>query len=105
MTTRAESSTASPMGRARTPVRWTASGRRRRADLHADPCWSWLLDQALLHVPARGSVRSGSRSLIDFPPRRTPAPFTLDETVAQLGEGGIDAHWPKRSTPEQRERR
>jgi arylsulfatase len=46
--------------------------------------YDWMIDRVFLLVPAQAYVAKLLESLVEFPPRQTPATFSIDQVVAKL---------------------
>jgi len=55
-----------------------------RADVTSNTYYDWVLDRAFLFVPAQQYVAKLLESLVEFPPRQSPASFTIDQVLAKL---------------------
>ncbi len=58
-----------------------------RADITSNTYYDWLLDHALLLVPAQAYVAEMLQTLLEFPQRHKPSSFSLDQVMAKLQEG------------------
>jgi arylsulfatase len=55
-----------------------------RADVTSNTYYDWMIDRVFLLVPAQAYVAKMLESLVEFPPRQTPATFSIDQVVAKL---------------------
>ena len=55
-----------------------------RASITSNTYWDWWLDHAFLLVPAQAYVAEFLATFAEFPPRQTPASFTIDQILEQL---------------------
>jgi arylsulfatase len=62
-----------------------------RADITSNTYFDWLFDHAWLLVPAQAYVASMLESLAEFPPRQSPATFSIDQVMAKLQAGVTSA--------------
>jgi arylsulfatase len=59
-----------------------------RADITSNTYYDWMLDRAWILIPAQAYVTKMLRTLVEYPPRQSPASFSLDQVMAKL-EAGI----------------
>jgi arylsulfatase len=59
-----------------------------RADITSNTYYDWMLERVWLLLPAQSFVAEMLQSFAEFPPRQTPASFTVDQVLAKL-EAGI----------------
>ena len=45
-----------------------------------------MLERVFLFIPVQSYVGRMTQSLVEFPPRQTPASFTIDQVMAKLQE-------------------
>jgi arylsulfatase len=62
-----------------------------RADITSNTYYDWLLDHAWILVPAQAYVAQMLTTLVEFPPRQTPASFSIDQVLAKLQAGVTSA--------------
>ncbi|XGX78384.1 hypothetical protein LQK93_01173 [Terrabacter sp. BE26] len=55
-----------------------------RADITSNTYFDWVFDHVWLFVPAQAYVGEMLQSLKEFPPRQTPASFSINQVVAKL---------------------
>ena len=55
-----------------------------RADITSNTYYDWVLDHAFLFVPAQAFVAEHLKTVVEFPPRQTPASFSIDQVLAKL---------------------
>ncbi len=55
-----------------------------RADITSNTYYDWMLERIFLLVPAQAYVARMLETLVEFPPRQTPATFSIDQVVAKL---------------------
>lgn len=58
-----------------------------RADITSNTSFDWLIDRVFLMVPAQVYVAKMLTSLLEFPPRQSPASFSVDPVMAKLKAG------------------
>lgn len=58
-----------------------------RADITSNTYYDWLLDRAWIFIPALAYVNNMLQSFIEFPPRQSPASFTIDKMMEKLKAG------------------
>ncbi|HXY95223.1 MAG TPA: arylsulfatase [Acidimicrobiia bacterium] len=58
-----------------------------RADITSNTYYDWLLDHAWILVPAQTYVAQMLSTLVEFPPRQSPASFSIDQVLAKLQAG------------------
>ncbi|GAA4706747.1 arylsulfatase [Nocardioides conyzicola] len=58
-----------------------------KAEGTSNTYYDWMLDHVWLLIPAQTYVAEMLKSLIDFPPRQTPATFSVDQVMAKLKAG------------------
>ena len=58
-----------------------------KAEGTSNSYYDWMLDHIWLLIPAQTYVAQMLESLIDFPPRQTPATFSVDQVMAKLKAG------------------
>ena len=58
-----------------------------RADITSNTYYDWVLDHAFLFVPAQTFVAEHLQTVIEFPPRQTPASFSIDKVMEKLQAG------------------
>ena len=58
-----------------------------RADQTSNTYYDWVIDRAFMFIPAQHYVAGILQSLAEFPPRQTPASFTIDQLMEKLQEG------------------
>jgi len=58
-----------------------------RADITSNTYYDWLLDHAWVLVPAQTYVAQMVATLAEFPPRQSPASFTIDKMLEKLLAG------------------
>jgi arylsulfatase A-like enzyme len=58
-----------------------------RADITSNTYWDWLIKRVFLLVPAQAYVAQMLSTLEEFPPRQTPASFSVDQVLAKLRAG------------------
>jgi arylsulfatase A-like enzyme len=62
-----------------------------RADITSNTYYDWMLDRAWILIPAQAYVTKMLKTLVEFPPRQSPASFSLDQVMAKLGAGVTSA--------------
>jgi arylsulfatase len=55
-----------------------------KAPITSNTYWDWWLDRAFLLVPAQAYVGDFLKTFKEFPPRQTPASFTIDQVMEAL---------------------
>jgi arylsulfatase A-like enzyme len=55
-----------------------------RADITSNTYWDWVIDRVFLFVPAQAYVAQMLQSVVEFPPRQTPATFSVDQVMDKL---------------------
>ncbi len=55
-----------------------------RADITSNTYYDWMLERIFLAVPAQAYVAKMVQTLVEFPPRQSPATFSIDQVVAKL---------------------
>ena len=58
-----------------------------KAEGTSNTYYDWMLDHIWLLIPAQTYVAQMLESLIEFPPRQTPATFSVDQVMAKLKAG------------------
>ena len=58
-----------------------------RADITSNTYFDWMLDHAWLAIPAAAYVAQMLQTVAEFPPRQTPASFSIDQVLAKLKAG------------------
>ena len=58
-----------------------------RADITSNTYYDWMLDHAWLAIPAAAYVAQMLQTVAEFPPRQTPASFSVDQLLAKLKAG------------------
>jgi arylsulfatase len=58
-----------------------------RADITSNTYYDWMLERVWLLVPAQAYVARMLETLVEFPPRQTPASFNVDQVMARLQAG------------------
>ncbi|MGD9526918.1 arylsulfatase [Pseudonocardia sp.] len=58
-----------------------------RADITSNTYFDWLIDRVWLLVPAQAYVARMLSTFDGFPPRQTPASFSIDQVLAKLQAG------------------
>ncbi len=58
-----------------------------RADITSNTYYDWMLDRVWLLVPAQTYVAQMLQTLVEFPPRQTPASFSVDQVMEKLRDG------------------
>ncbi|WP_206641298.1 sulfatase-like hydrolase/transferase [Nonomuraea polychroma] len=62
-----------------------------RADITSNTYYDWMIGHAWLVVPAQSYVAGMLSTLADFPPRQTPASFSIDQVMDKLRAGMASA--------------
>ena len=55
-----------------------------RADRTSNTYYDWLIDRAYMLVPAQAFVAQFLGTFKEFPPRQTPASFTIDQVRERM---------------------
>jgi arylsulfatase len=58
-----------------------------RADVTSNTYFDWMTERAFLFVPAQAAIALMLTTLVEFPPRQSPASFSIDKLMAKLQAG------------------